>query len=37
MLHAARVDWAMLLGAVVLAVAGAGPRSLDALRKGPLV
>ena len=37
MLHAARVDWAMLLGALVLAIAGAGPRSLDALRKGPLV
>jgi len=37
MLHAARADWAMLLGALVLAIAGAGPRSLDALRKGPLV
>lgn len=37
MAHAARTDWALLLGALVLAVAGAGPRSLDALRKGPLV
>jgi uncharacterized membrane protein YphA (DoxX/SURF4 family) len=37
MLHAARVDWAMLLGTLVLAIAGAGPRSLDALRKGPMV
>lgn len=37
MMHAARVDWAMLLGALVLAIAGAGPRSLDALRKGPMV
>jgi uncharacterized membrane protein YphA (DoxX/SURF4 family) len=37
MMHAARTDWAMLLGALVLAVAGAGPRSLDAFRSGPLV
>lgn len=37
MLHAARADWAMLIGAVVLSVAGAGPRSLDALRSGPMV
>lgn len=37
MLHAARVDWAMLLGALVLAIAGAGPRSLDAYRSGPMV
>jgi uncharacterized membrane protein YphA (DoxX/SURF4 family) len=37
MMHAARTDWAMLLGALVLAIAGAGPRSLDAFRSGPLV
>jgi len=37
MLHAARVDWAMLLGTLVLAIAGAGPRSLDGVRKGPMV
>ena len=37
MLHAARADWAMLLGTLVLSIAGAGPRSLDALRKGPMV
>jgi uncharacterized membrane protein YphA (DoxX/SURF4 family) len=37
MLHAARIDWAMLLGALVLALAGAGPRSLDAFRSSPLV
>lgn len=37
MLHAARTDWAMLLGTLVLALAGAGPWSLDSLRSGPLV
>jgi uncharacterized membrane protein YphA (DoxX/SURF4 family) len=37
MMHAARTDWAMLLGALALSIAGAGPRSLDALRSGPLV
>lgn len=37
MMHAARTDWAMLLGSLVLVGAGAGPRSLDALRSGPLV
>lgn len=37
MLHAARTDWAMLLGSVVLAIAGAGPRSLDSFRSNPLV
>jgi uncharacterized membrane protein YphA (DoxX/SURF4 family) len=37
MMHAARTDWVLLLGSLVLAVAGAGPRSLDALRSGPLV
>ncbi|PSQ77104.1 MAG: DoxX family protein [Bacteroidetes bacterium QH_7_62_13] len=37
MMHAARTDWAMLLGALVLILAGAGPRSLDAMRRGPLV
>jgi uncharacterized membrane protein YphA (DoxX/SURF4 family) len=37
MMHAARTDWAMLLGALVLSVAGAGPWSLDAFRSGPLV
>jgi len=37
MMHAARTDWAMLLGSLVLAIAGAGPRSLDAFRSGPLV
>lgn len=28
--HEARVDWAMLLGALFLAISGAGPWSLDA-------
>ena len=37
MMHAARTDWALLLGSLVLVIAGAGPRSLDALRSGPLV
>jgi uncharacterized membrane protein YphA (DoxX/SURF4 family) len=37
MMHAARTNWAMLLGSLVLVVAGAGPRSVDALRRGPLV
>ena len=37
MMHAARTDWALLLGSLVLAIAGAGPRSLDAFRSGPLV
>jgi uncharacterized membrane protein YphA (DoxX/SURF4 family) len=37
MMHAARTDWAMLLGALVLSIAGAGPRSLDAYRSGPMV
>lgn len=37
MLHAARVDWALLLGTLVLALAGAGPRSLDSFRKSPLI
>lgn len=37
MMHAARTDWAMLLGSLVLTIAGAGPRSLDAFRSGPLV
>lgn len=37
MMHAARTDWAMLLGALVLTIAGPGPRSLDAMRGGPLV
>lgn len=37
MLHAARIDWAMLLGTLVLALAGAGPRSLDAVRSSPLI
>lgn len=37
MLHAARTDWAMLLGAVVLSLAGAGPWSLDSFRSSPLI
>ncbi|HKL88385.1 MAG TPA: DoxX family protein [Salinibacter sp.] len=37
MMHAARTDWAMLLGSLVLSIAGAGPRSLDAYRSGPMV
>jgi len=37
MMHAARTDWAMLLGSLVLAIAGAGPRSLDSFRSGPLL
>ena len=37
MMHAARTDWAMLLGSLVLSIAGAGPKSLDAYRSGPLV
>ena len=37
MLHAARTDWAMLLGSLILALAGPGPRSLDSLRRSPLV
>lgn len=37
MMHAARTDWALLLGSIVLTVAGAGPRSLDAYRSGPKV
>jgi uncharacterized membrane protein YphA (DoxX/SURF4 family) len=37
LMHAARADWAMLLGALVLALAGAGPRSLDSVRRSPLI
>lgn len=37
MLHAARIDWAMLIGTLVLALAGAGPRSFDAFRSSPLI
>lgn len=37
MMHAARTDWAMLMGSLVLTLAGPGPRSLDAMRGGPLV
>lgn len=37
MLHAARTDWALLLGTLLLSLAGAGPWSLDSYRKGPLV
>lgn len=37
MMHAARTDWAMLLGSLVLAFVGSGPWSLDSLRSGPLV
>ncbi len=37
MMHAARIDWAMLMGLLVLAIAGAGPRSLDAFRSTPLL
>ena len=33
MAHAARTDWSMLLGSVFLLVVGAGPVSIDALRK----
>lgn len=36
-LHAARTDWALLLGSLVLALAGPGPWSLDSYRQGPLV
>jgi uncharacterized membrane protein YphA (DoxX/SURF4 family) len=36
MMHAARTDWAMLLGSLTLALAGPGPRSLDSLRRSPL-
>jgi uncharacterized membrane protein YphA (DoxX/SURF4 family) len=32
MAHEARTDWSMLLGALFLLIAGAGPWSLDALR-----
>lgn len=39
MAHEMRTDWAMLLGSLFLAIAGAGPWSLDAVlnkcRKGP--
>lgn len=35
MMHAARTDWAMLLGSLVLSIAGSGPRSLDSYRQGP--
>lgn len=37
MLHAARIDWAMLIGALMLSLTGPGPRSLDAVRQNPLV
>jgi uncharacterized membrane protein YphA (DoxX/SURF4 family) len=37
MMHAARTDWAMLIGSLVLSIAGAGPRSLDSFRSNPLV
>lgn len=37
MLHAARIDWAMLIGALVLSLTGAGPRSLDAVRRSPQI
>jgi uncharacterized membrane protein YphA (DoxX/SURF4 family) len=30
MAHEARTDWSMLLGALFLLIAGAGPRSVDA-------
>lgn len=36
-LHAARTDWALLLGSLLLILAGGGPWSLDSFRKGPLV
>jgi len=38
MAHAARIDWAMLLGATFLIVVGAGPWSADAIlgRRRPL-
>jgi uncharacterized membrane protein YphA (DoxX/SURF4 family) len=36
MLHAARTDWAMLMGSLVLSMAGAGPRSFDSYRSSPL-
>ena len=29
--------WQLLLGSLVLSIAGAGPKSLDAFRSGPLV
>ncbi|MFB6232380.1 MAG: DoxX family protein [Salinibacter sp.] len=34
MAHAIRTDWAMLLGSLVLLIAGAGPWALDAWRRG---
>jgi putative oxidoreductase len=34
MMHEARADLTMLLGCIYLVIAGAGPWSLDALRKG---
>lgn len=37
MLHAARIDWALLIGALVLSFTGPGPRSFDAIRQSPLV